>query len=227
MASQNPLTLAADNNPRLLPLLRATPSLASTQDEHGYSTLHAAASYNHLDLLKTLVVEFHVNVNVQDEDGETPLFVVESVEAAQLLIEKLGADPAIRNEEGETAENKILAEGEHPTVAAFLKASRLQNDGQVHEQTENESNSPAGGLLSQNHPPPLPPNVTLDLGIVDEDHSLEPQLEADSDFRRRIEELAAREDFQGEEGQKQLRELVKDAVRSTGTENRDVRRRIQ
>ena len=228
----NPLTLAADNSPKLLPLLRSNPALASTQDEHGYSLLHAAASYNHLDLLKTLVNEFHIDINIRDEDRETPLFVVETVEAAQILVEELGANVMIKNAEGETAEEKILSEGEHPTIAAYIKETRLQG-GQVQGQEKSKcSPQPApNGLFNDNlhHPPPLPPNVTVNLGTMEEDNPAERNMEADPEFRKRIEELAAREDYEGEEGQRQLRDLISDAVRgvSTDANERDVRRRLQ
>ena len=51
----------------------------------------------------------------------------------------------------------------------------------------------------------------------------------DPEFRRMIEELAAREDFQSEEGQRQLRELVTQAVMGMGTgdADRSVRRRVE
>ena len=228
MANLNPLTLAADNNPKLIPLLHSSPNLASIQDEHGYSILHAAASYNHLDLLRTLVHDFHVNVNIKDEDEETPLFAVETVEAAQVLVEELGADVTATNNDGQTAEDKILTEGDRPTIAAFLKESRRQN-GQAHpEGTGDEPLPTSNPLFSGSHPPPLPPNVTVNMGTMEEDQALEAQAEADPQFKQRIEELAAREDFQGEEGQRQLRELISDAVRGVNTESngRQVRQRL-
>ena len=39
------------------------------------------------------------DVNVTDEDGETPLYTVENIETAQFLVNH-GADPAWRNHEG-------------------------------------------------------------------------------------------------------------------------------
>lgn len=119
--SANPFLLAADNSPALLPLLRENPSLASEQDSHGYSLVHAAASYNHLDLLRTLIREFNVDVNLRDEDDETALFVVETVEAARALVEELGADITIKGSEGYTAFQKIVEEGDFPEVAEYLK----------------------------------------------------------------------------------------------------------
>ena len=230
MSGMNPFMLAADGNAKLLPLLRSNPSLASIQDDHGYSLLHAAASYNHIELLKTLVYEFKVDANIKDEDGETPLFVVETVDAAQILIEDLGADVMIRNVEGYIAEERLFFEGEHPTVAAFMKKSRLHNEPTQIRQPGHDTVTPSSDPFSHDlhHPPPLPPNVTLNLGTTDEEQSTSAQLEADPEFRQRIEELAARDDFPSGQGQKQLRELVTDALRdmSTVESERNVRRRL-
>ncbi len=231
MSQQNPLILAADNNPNLLPLLRENPSLASIQDEHGYSILHAAASYNHLDLLRTLVNELHVDPNIKDEDGETSLFVVETVEAAQVLIDELGVNPQVRNNEGMTAEEKIKTEGDFVTIAEFLRESRTRaNPRALDRPNGRHETQPSEDTLLHDevqHPPPLPPNVTVNVGIMEE--QLAAEGEVDPEFRARIEELAAREDFQGEEGQRQLRDLITDAVRGVGTEGsgRDVRRRLE
>ena len=220
MANQNPFILASDNSPNLLPLLRSNPSLASSQDSHGYSLPHAAASYNHLDLLRTLVNEFHVDVNIKDEDGETPLFVVETVEAAQCLLEELKADASVRNAEGMTAEEKIRTDGDNITISDFLREARLRTDsGADGDSSRTESNG--------DHLPPLPPNVRMHLGSVEDEETLGDASQVNPEFRQRIEELAAREDFQGDEGQRQLRELITDAVRGAGTDERDVRQRHQ
>ena len=215
----NIFTLAADNSPQLLPILRSNPSLASAQDPHGYSLVHAAASYNHLDLLRTLVHEFQADPNIRDEDGETALFVVESVESAQCLLEELGADLTVKNDEGMTAEEKIRAEGDYPTIADFLRESRVIGAPTVGDTQSVENGSP---------PPPLPPNVKVHLGTMEDSQVTGEGTEPDPDFRRRIEELAARDDFKGEEGQKQLRNLITDAVRGAGREDdRQVRPRLE
>ncbi|KAI9814418.1 MAG: hypothetical protein M1827_003274 [Pycnora praestabilis] len=228
MAQPNIFILAADNNPQLLPLLRSTPTLASSQDTHGYSLLHAAASYHHLSLLRALVNEFHVSSNIKDEDGESPLFSVESVEVAKCLVEELGVDIGLRNDEGMTAEEKISDEGDWPLVAAYLH----QATGGSHALRTNggDSDGAEATTIAQaetngvHPPPPLPPNVTVDVGTMEEEASAE---HIDPEFKRRIEELAARDDFQGEEGQRQLRDLITDAVRGVATnDGREVRRRV-
>ena len=217
MANPNLFTLAAENSPRLLILLRSQPDLASSQDAHGYSLVHAAASYNHLDLLRTLVTELYVDVNIKDEDGESALFVVETVEAAQVLCEELHADPSIRNAEGNTAEEKIQLEGDYTTIADYLKESRIRGpSGDVPQTAHTNGNR---------HPPPLPPNVRMQLGTLEDEESLGEV--ADPTLRQRIAELAAREDFEGEEGQQQLRQLIADSLRGVSGEERDVRTRLE
>jgi uncharacterized protein len=214
----NPYLLAADNSPALLPLLRQDPSIASKQDEHGYSLLHAAASYSHISLLRSLVGEFKVDVNLKDEDGETCLFVTESVAVAACLVEELHLDTSITNDEGLTAAERIEEEGDFLEVASYLRS----RSGGV--------TSGAGDLspiADQSHPPPLPANITVDVGIM-ADQSLNGETqEPDPEFRRRIEELAAKEDFHGEERQRELRALITDAVRGVTAEERDTRRRMQ
>jgi len=59
--------------------------------------LHAAVSYNHIPLLRSLVRTHGGEVNVQDTEGDTPLFVAETVEVARVLVEELGAQVGHRN----------------------------------------------------------------------------------------------------------------------------------
>lgn len=202
----NPFLLAADNPTALLALLRETPSLASQQDDHGYSLLHAAASYNHLDLLRALVTDFNVPVDLRDEDSETALFVVETVEAARLLVQELGLDAALTGDEGLTAREKIQQDGDFPAVAQYLAgredAAAATGDGAV--QAPVNGTSPNGAL------PPVPPGLSVNFGTVSEGEV--DGASPDPEFRRRIEELASREDLNTETGQAALRQLVEEAV---------------
>lgn len=207
----NVFLLAADNPPELLPLLRETPTLASSQDEHGYSLMHAAASYNHLDLLRILVTELNVDVNIKDEDGETALFVAETVDCANILVEELHADISIVSDEGKTAREKFVEENDFPEVAVYLRVKEL----------ESQLNG-ASATNDVRHPPPLPEGVQVNIGTMAEEEVGEI---VDPEFRRRIEELAAREDFQGAEGQQALRDLITEALRGEVGQERDVRQR--
>ncbi|EPE10595.1 ankyrin repeat-containing protein [Ophiostoma piceae UAMH 11346] len=201
----NQYIMASDNSPELLPLLREKPELAIQQDEHGYSLIHAAASYNHLDLLRTLVNEFKVPVDLRDEDNETALFVVETVEAARCLIEELKLDPTLVGDEGRTAADKIAEDGDFPEVAEYLSGLQAVLDA-------------ASEVLVDGTLPPPPEGMTVTMGAAPASEveggsaDGEDVLPADPEFRRRIEELAARPDFHTDAGQAELRRLVEDAL---------------
>lgn len=197
------LNLVPDNPSAVLQHLENEPTLASAQDSHGYSLLHAAASYSHGDLLRTLVQQYEASANISDEDNETPLFYAENVDIAGLLLE-LGADLSHKNSDGQTAEDKIDGDEEFPLVAAFLRQKAAALAGQPATNGV-VSNGTTEQLM---HPPPVPEGIQVSIGTMQE-----PEGEApDPEFRRRIEELAAREDFQSEEGQRELRNLVTEAV---------------
>ncbi|KAF2706578.1 hypothetical protein K504DRAFT_447512 [Pleomassaria siparia CBS 279.74] len=220
----------------ILTSLLAHPSLASASDSHGYSLVHAAVSYAQLPVLRELIGTYKVDVNLLDEDGETPLFAAEKEDVARCLVEEMGADWRIRNSEGKTAEEKVAEEeGEAHEVCQYLRGVR-------------ETGTSGEG----SHAPPLLPNgVKVNVGSMEEEDAGDAP---DPEIRRRIEvwnfcykhmtvfgpvctrhclktllemELAARDDFQTEEGQRQLRELVSEVVTGMGAEQagRHVRRR--
>ncbi|KAJ5160473.1 uncharacterized protein N7482_007477 [Penicillium canariense] len=217
MAQSNPYLLACDNPSALLELLRANPGIASSQDEHGYSLLHAAASYGHVDLLRALVQEFHVDVNLLDEDGETCLFVAETTKIARCLVEDLGVDYNKTNDEGFKAYEKMEADDEFPQVVAYLR--------EVAGVPAAAAADPSAGPL--NAPPPIPGNMQVNIGTMSEEEASAGETEVDPEFKRRIDELAAREDFHSEATQEQLRALVMDAITGSSfeTADRETRRR--
>ena len=76
------------------------PALESAQNvQLRADSRHAAASYAHLELLAYLL-SVGGDINLPDDEGETPLFTVETMEAAQFLIAN-GANVAQENEEGQ------------------------------------------------------------------------------------------------------------------------------
>lgn len=218
--AQNPYLLACDNPVALLDLLRSNPSIASSQDESGYSLLHAAASYGHADLLRALVKEFNVDVNLLDEDGETCLFVTEHAKIARCLVEELGVDVNKKNTDELTAVEKIETEDEFPQVAAYLR-----------EVVGGAPAPPAqavGPADVLNAPGPIPgSDLRVNIGTMTEEEATGGMSEPDPEFKRRIEELAAREDYYSEEVQNEVRELVKDAMAGSNIEamERELRRR--
>ncbi|KAF2833132.1 hypothetical protein CC86DRAFT_278435 [Ophiobolus disseminans] len=207
-----------DTRPQaILSSLAQHPQLASARDAHGYSLVHAAASYSQLPVLRDLVQKYSADVNILDEDGETPLFATEKAEVAQCLVEELGADTSIRNAEGKTAEEKIgEEEGQAHEVYQYLKSLRTGGEPASAGAVETEGVHP---------PPPLPDGVKIEMGTMAEDAVGDAP---DPEIRRRIEELAARPDYESDEVQRELRELVQDVVSGMGGEQdgRSVRRRV-
>lgn len=198
------LNLVPDSPDSVLNNLRTHPQLASQQDAHGYSLLHAATSYGHANLLKALVNDFHVDPNITDEDNETCLFNVESVDMAKEVL-ALGVKIDAKNSDGQTAAEKLDDEDEQPVVAAYLRniAGGPMNGS---SSTDTLPNGNSNGLHA---PSPLPNGVQINMGLMQQgDEGGEP----DPEFRRRIEELAARPDFEGEETQRELRDLVSQAI---------------
>ena len=223
----NPFLLAADNPAALLELLRSNPSLASAQDDHGYSLVHAAASYDHFDLLRALVREHGVDVNLRDEDEETALFVIETVAAARVLVEELGADTAATNADGQTAAQKIAEEGDYPAVAEYLRARQTRANVNGTTPTAPTNGIPATEReedTSTSDPlPPVPDGLRI--SMTAEDPANIEGDEVDPALRRMIEQLAQREDFHTEAGQAELRRIVGDAVAGGNLTERNVRPR--
>ena len=90
-----------------------------SMDEYGYTPIHAATSYGHLELVQYLLNE-GANVNTTDPDGDTPLHVCEDEGVARYLV-SLGADPSVQNNEGKNALETAL-ENEAFAVARYFRA---------------------------------------------------------------------------------------------------------
>ena len=229
------LQLVPDAPDSVLSQLRTWPHLASEQDAHGYSLLHAATSWEKKNLLKALVEEFKVDPNIKDESDETCLFNAESVEFAEELL-SLGVTVDSVNEDGQTAADYLEDEDETPQVAAYLRQVMAgQSNGTNATPSGQQSNavgpsSQQNGLTNGNSedtqpPPPLPNGVQVNIGTMLANEIGE---EPDPEIRRRIEALAARQDFEGEDGQRELRNLVEEVISGLGGEGQGAttRRRV-
>jgi hypothetical protein len=84
---------------------------------------HAAASYGHKELI-TYLLENGANVNIQDPEGDSPLFVCETVDIAEMLV-KAGADAKHINENEMTVSHHTFCDLPRFTVAFLLRASEL------------------------------------------------------------------------------------------------------
>lgn len=78
-------------------------------DQFGYTAMHAAVSYGQFDVVKYLL-EHGAQVDVEDFEKDTPLYVAETVAMAQLLLDH-GADPKHVNEDNITPAATAFEEG--------------------------------------------------------------------------------------------------------------------
>lgn len=158
-----------------------------SKDPNGYTAIHAAASYGHIDLLK-LLIQSGGNINIQDNEGDTPLHHVEDLKTATVMVEELGADYKKKNSEGQTAAEYIEEDGDFPELAQYLRSL-------VHDQ-------PHGSVLADL---PSPGNVDGHQirYTMTEDHE-----DMSDERRKQLEEIA-----NSENPEEALRELVTAAVR--------------
>ena len=105
--SSTPWMAASEGNLSLLQSSITSLQLTfNAADENGYTLLHAAASYNQLDILRFLLLgssNTQVNVNAVDNDGDSALHYSTKVDAAKLLIDIGKINPSITNSDGKTA----------------------------------------------------------------------------------------------------------------------------
>jgi len=93
-------------------------------DANTYTPMHAAASYGHTGLLEYLVSKGG-DVNVTDEDGDTPLYTVETLEVAKWLVDH-GAIVDRVNSEGISPAQHL--EEDFPAIARFLSNDNEEQD---------------------------------------------------------------------------------------------------
>ncbi|TPX67326.1 hypothetical protein SpCBS45565_g03886 [Spizellomyces sp. 'palustris'] len=96
-----------------------TPLDPNVKDDTGYTPLHAAAAYAHIPLIHLLVTTYHAQIDIVDDEGDTPLHVCETAAVAKCLVE-LGADVERRNGEGKLP-IEAADEEERDDVVAYLK----------------------------------------------------------------------------------------------------------
>lgn len=106
-----------------------------------------------------ILVERGGDINIRDQDGETPLFVCEKLEIAHDLINQYNADTTVKNNDGLIAAQVIEANGEFPELAKYLYSftdlepkdvNTLPNDTKIEYaklMTEQEMDEEAGQPL--------------------------------------------------------------------------------
>ncbi|KAK3818834.1 MAG: ankyrin repeat-containing domain protein [Benniella sp.] len=172
------------------------------QDENGYSALHAAASYGHKDLIDYLLKK-GANINVEDPDKDTPLFVCETVEIAKLLVEN-GADAYHVNDNGLTAAENAEEE-EWPEVAHYLR----EVTGVPHpDDDDDEQEDDMSHLLREDSGNESEEND-------DEEDSGEEDA-TDNTFKDRIETIMKATEADGVNRDEELANIVKEALAVAG-----------
>jgi len=84
----------------------------------GYTPMHAAASYGRFEVL-TYLIKRGGDVNITDEEGDTPLYTAESVPVAQFLVEH-GALVDVKNSDNISPAEAV--EDDFPVVAAYIRS---------------------------------------------------------------------------------------------------------
>ncbi|KDQ57188.1 hypothetical protein JAAARDRAFT_35792 [Jaapia argillacea MUCL 33604] len=115
-------------------------------DQNTYTPMHAAASYGQLQILDYLISQGG-DVNITDEDGDTPLYTVENLETATYLVEH-GALIERQNNEG-TSPAEHLQE-DFPAIASYLHSHLANVQGASAPATINHPSQHAQDVASEN-----------------------------------------------------------------------------
>lgn len=94
---------------------------ANSKDPNGYTAVHAAAAYGHVDLLKKLCQHHGGDINIRDSDGDTPLHHCEDAHTAKVIVEELGGDMTLTNDEGKTALQTFEEDAEFPELIQYMR----------------------------------------------------------------------------------------------------------
>ncbi|KAI5952365.1 hypothetical protein KGF54_003231 [Candida jiufengensis] len=197
--STNIWIAASDNKiDQVKQLIESGQFTSNSKDPNGYTPIHAAASYGNIDLLKYLITK-EGDINIQDNEGDTPLHHVEDLTTAKYLVEEIKADYKIKNNDGLTAMEYIEEEDEFPEVANYLKSL-------IHDKPTNKEIEKANDFLQSL---PEPGNVN--------GHEIKYSLQTDTDEAISEEELQRRREkiekiLASENPEEGLRELVTNAV---------------
>lgn len=127
MSASNIWIAASDGNLKLVKeYIESGSSSANAKDPNGYTPIHAAVSYGHIELLRYLISKGG-DINIQDSDGDTPLHHAETVDVAKILINEFKANYKLKNSEGLTPAKYQEEEDEFPELIEFL--NKVENYG--------------------------------------------------------------------------------------------------
>ncbi|XP_076154617.1 poly [ADP-ribose] polymerase tankyrase-2-like isoform X3 [Alosa pseudoharengus] len=122
-----PLHLAAGyNNLEVAEYVLQHGADVNSQDKGGLIPLHNAASYGHVDVA-ALLIRYHACVNASDKWAFTPLHEAAQKGRTQLcaLLLAHGADPTLRNQEGQSPLELVTADDVRALLTAAMPPSAL------------------------------------------------------------------------------------------------------
>lgn len=189
---------ASDNNIKVVEdYLNSGKFTPNSKDPNGYTPVHAAAAYGYIDLLKLLMAKGG-DINIQDNDGDTPLHHCEDVNMAKVLIEEFKCDWNLQNHEGQSPLQYKEEDDELPELVSYLKAVKYGNSEPVDSSSLPVDPQVLGSL-------PSPGNV--DGREINYSLQTENEQEVDQERRKQIEAI-----MQGEDSEEKLREYVSNIV---------------
>lgn len=197
--SDNIWVATADNQIDLVKkLIESGKFTPNSADPNGFTPIHAAASYGHLELLRYLL-ENGGNVNIQDSDGDTPLHHTESLETAKILIQEYKADYRLKNKDGLNVKEYFIEEDEYPELISYFEL--LEKTGNVGANGDDLTNGPSSMSL------PNGQEIRAFLGGSDEEET--PEI---LERRKQVESIFTNTELSEAERDEKLREFVMGVV---------------
>jgi len=200
-------------------LVQAKGISPNTPDEYSYTPMHAAASYGHIDVLEYLISKGG-DVNMIDNENETPLYVVETPQVAKWLVDH-GADSQWKNAD-RLKPADVLRE-DFPEIADWLASlapppePEPENvDPSTSEPTNESSTSTSAPIPtagSSTTDPAISTGTSLPSTAQPSAYATDQSADAlTSQLLARVHEIMARAEAEGKDLEAELDHLVGDTV---------------
>lgn len=196
---------------------------ANDADPNGYTPMHAAASYGHIDLLKYLV-SVGGDVNLKDADGDTPLHAVEDVKTAATLVEEMNANWRLKNAEGQTPLAVAEDDDEYPELIAYFRSlmgSSIIPDTETVAESSDKTKTDESSSSQQIEPSLIEelyanPSISLSYKNMTDDEMKDDEsgLDFDENQRKEIETI-----INGENAEENLQNTCKSFLSSSFIHN--------
>ena len=193
---------------------------ANSRDPNGFTPIHAAASYGHINIIEYLINNGG-DINIQDNDGDTPLHHCENLEIIKLLINKYNADYKIKNNEGLNVKEYFIDEGEFPDIIAFLQSLDGESGSNTNDNNTSVINQGQDRLVLPNGEEIkafLSDNIDSVTGNIDDINDNTPEM---IERRKEVERILSNTDLSEIERDEQLRNYVLNIVSSNIGKLRD------